>query len=232
LERGDRRQPPQPMSEAQPFHESASRQPFETANIRPVVSKFGGMVLESHAVHIPSQGAFTSVGGADNDNDFESRCKPEVTNVYAGVPGYAGYKPHGSHPAVLGASAAPDPHNRPVSALDTSKQPYIMPVVGYSGHIRGLADADLSYGTTHWKNSGAVNPQRKPAGARPWDNRDGAGRPHGGHAPGDFGVYQEDPEFEQKRREADEANEILQLRSMGIRALLAKKPELGGSRGR
>lgn len=141
-------------------------------------------------------------------------------------------QPHGSHPAVLGASAAPDPHNRPVSALDTSKQPYIMPVVGYSGHIRGLADADLSYGTTHWKNSGAVNPQRKPAGARPWDNRDGAGRPHGGHAPGDFGVYQEDPEFEQKRREADEANEILQLRSMGIRALLAKKPELGGSRGR
>lgn len=80
------------MSEQQPFHESAARQPFETANIRPVVSKFGGMVLESHAVHIPAQGAFTSAGGADNDLDFESRCKPSLTNVYAGVPGYAGYK--------------------------------------------------------------------------------------------------------------------------------------------
>ena len=43
----------------------------------------------------------------------------------------------------------------------------------------------------------------------------------------DYGKFK----YEQKKKEADEANEILQLRSMGIRALIAKSPELGGSRG-
>lgn len=186
--------------------------------------------MESHAVHIPSQGSFVSVGALDNDNDFESRCRPEVTNVFAGIPGYAGYKPHGSHPSVLGTNAAPAPHARPLAQLDTSKQPYIMPVVGYSGHIRGLADADKNYGTSHWKNSGFVNATHKPAASRPWDGRDIAGRPHGGQTPGDFGRYQEDPEYEQKRKEAEEANEILELRSMGIRALLKANPAIGGSR--
>lgn len=208
-----------------PQHESAASMPFDTANVRPVVSRFGGMVLESHAVHIPSQGAFMSVGATDNDNDFESRCQPEVTNVFAGIPGYAGYKPHGSHPSVLGTNAAPAPHAQPKSALDTSHQPYIMPVVGYSGHIRGLADAGKNYGTSHWKNSGNVNPTHKAAASLPWDGRDVAGRPHEGQTPGDFGRYKVDPEYEQKRREAEEANEILELRSMGIRSLLKKQPD-------
>jgi len=180
------------------------------------------MVLESSAVHIPPQLAPTSVGAADNDNDFESRCQPSVANVYAGIPGYQGYKPHGSHPSVLGSNAAPSAHARPASALDTSKQPYVMPVVGYAGHLRGLADADKNYGTSHWKNAGAVNPSRRPASSLPWDGRDMAGRPFGGWTPGDGGVYDPDPEHEQKRREAEEANEILELRSMGIRAMLSK----------
>ena len=104
-----------------------------------------------------------------------------------------------------------------------------MPVVGYSGHIRGLADADRNYGTSHWKNSGNVNPTHKAAASLPWDGRDVAGRPFGGWTPRDGGTYVADPDYEQKRKEADEANEILQLRSMGIRALMAKKPELGGA---
>ena len=191
-----------------------------TSNVRPVVSRFGGMVMEGHAVHIPKQVGGVSVGAADNDNDFESRCKPAYSNVYAGVPGYTGFKPHASHPKVLGMSDAPQARQRPMAQLDTSKQPYVMPVVGFTGHIRGLADADKNYGTTHWKNSGAVNKSHQPAAARPWDNRDVAGRPFGGHAPGDFGRYPVDPEYELKRREAEEANEILELRSMGIRALL------------
>mmetsp|Transcript_4701 Transcript_4701/g.12523 ORF Transcript_4701/g.12523 Transcript_4701/m.12523 type:complete len:209 (-) Transcript_4701:424-1050(-) len=198
----------------------ALRADFTTANVRPVVSRFGGMVYESHAVHIPSQASHVSVGAADNDNDFESRCQPEISNVYAGIPGYSGYKPHASHPKVLGSGRAPPPHSRPLAALDTTKQPYVMPVVGFTGHIRGLADADKNYGTSHWKNSGFVNRNNIPAAAKPWDGRDVAGRPHGGQAPGDFGRYKPDPEYEQKRREADEANEILELRSMGIRALL------------
>lgn len=36
--------------------------------------------------------------------------------------------------------------------------------------------------------------------------------------------------YERERKDAEEKNEILELRSMGIRALLNKKPELGGSR--
>ena len=59
-----------------------------------------------------------------------------------------------------------------------------------------------------------------------------AGRPFGGQTPGDFGQYAVDPvEYEQQKREADEANEILELRSMGIRALL-KKQDLTGPPGR
>lgn len=204
---------------------------FETANVRPVVSRFGGMVLESHAVHIPAQSSHVSVGANDNDNDFESRCKPEVSNVYAGIPGYTGYKPHGSHPKVLGVNAAPQPHKSQTSSLDTSKQPYIMPVVGYKGHIRGLADADKNYGTSHWKNSGAVNENCRAASSMPWDGRDEAGRPFGGQTPMDRGRYAEDPEYEQKKAAAAEANEILELRSMGIRAMIKAKPSMGGGTG-
>ena len=229
LERGIRRNTPKPPP-PEAAHASAAQQPFTTASLRPVVSKFGGMVMESHAVHIPQQAGGVSVGAADDDFDYESRCKPSVTNVYAGIPGYTGYKPHGAHHSVLGTSSAPPPHALPMSAVDTSKQPYIMPVVGFGGHIRGLADADKNFGASHWKNSGSVNAANRPAASRPWDGRDVAGRPHGGQTPGDFGQYEEDPEYELKRREAEEANEILELRSMGLRALLKKSPELGGSR--
>jgi len=221
LEQGQRRSPPAGPATTDT---SPPRAPFETANLRPQISRFGGMVLESSAVHIPPQHfGPASVGAADNDTDFESRCKPSVTNVYAGIPGYQGFKPHGSHPSVLGTNAAPGAHDRPSAALDTSKQPYVMPVVGYSGHLRGLADADKNYGTSHWKNSGSINPARRPAASRPWDGRDTSGRPFGGWTPGDGGVYVADPEIEQKRREAEEANEILELRSMGIRAMLSKQ---------
>ena len=220
LECGIRMGQPPPAPPA-PLHESAASQPFMTASLRPVVSRFGGILMESHAVHIPVQTSAVSVGAADNDNDFESRHKPEVTNVFAGIPGYTGYKPHGAHHKVLGSSAAPPAHaGSPVGAADTSKQPYIMPVVGYGGHVRGLADANKNYGATHWKNSGQVNPHRVPASSLPWDGRDIAGRPFGGQTPGDFGQYKPDPEYERKRLEAEEANEILELRSMGIRARL------------
>ena len=101
LERGIRRNTPKPPP-PEAAHASAAQQPFTTASLRPVVSKFGGMVMESHAVHIPQQAGGVSVGAADDDFDYESRCKPSVTNVYAGIPGYTGYKPHGAHHSVLG----------------------------------------------------------------------------------------------------------------------------------
>ena len=196
---------------------------YQTAHLRQVVSRFGGMIAESNAVHIPPQ-APTQMGVAATG--YDTRHKPATANVYAGIPGYAGYRPHGSHPRVMGEQSAPKAHSRPLYALDVSKQPYIMPVVGYKGHIRMSQEA---LGTSHWKNSGAVT-NNKAAASLPWDNRDVAGRPYGGWAPMDGGRYVEDPEMELKRREAEEANEILELRSMGIRALLKAQPELGGSR--
>ena len=95
LERGIRNTP-NPAAPT-PAHASAAQQPFTTASLRPVVSRFGGMVMESHAVHIPQQAGSVSVGAMDDDTDFDSRCKPSCTNVYAGIPGYTGYKPHGAH---------------------------------------------------------------------------------------------------------------------------------------
>ena len=57
LEHGMRRRPQEKPEDSEPYHEPASKGLFETANLRPVVSRFGGMVMESSAVHIPKQGA-------------------------------------------------------------------------------------------------------------------------------------------------------------------------------
>lgn len=120
----------------------------ETANLRTVVSRFGGIIQESTTVHIPKQGlvAAGALAAMDNDTDFESRHKPACANVYAGIAGYTGFRPQGTHHHVLGSNAAPPPRQRPTSALDTSGHPYVMPVVGFTGHIRGLADADKNCG--------------------------------------------------------------------------------------
>ena len=96
-----------------------------------------------------------------------------------------------------------------------------VPVVGYSGHLRNhRGDAWKSFGTTHWKNSGGTG--TKPAAAKVWDNRDGAGRPFGGWTPHDGGRYDEEPDYDHKVKEAEEANELLNLRSMGIRGAMEK----------
>ena len=120
----------------------------ETANLRTVVSRFGGIIQESTTVHIPKQGlvAAGALAAMDNDTDIESRHKPACANVYAGIAGYTGFRPQGTHHHVLGSNAAPPPRQRPTSALDTSGHPYVMPVVGFTGHIRGLADADKNCG--------------------------------------------------------------------------------------
>lgn len=142
LERGERPKEAKPALTAPVQMPPARLASFETANMRTVVSRFGGVVQESNAVHIPKQGSSTAVGAADNDLDFDSRFKPSCANVYAGIPGYAGFRPQASHHKVLGERTAPPARHRPTAALDTSGHPYVMPVVGFTGHIRGLADAD------------------------------------------------------------------------------------------
>ena len=220
---------PMPSPDRPPPHsyrpQSASlaetRPDFQTAHLRPVVSRFGGMIEESNAIHIPNQS--WEQRALTDRKDFESRHKAEHSNVYAGIPGYMGYKPHGSHAtAYVGRRSAPKPHGSSRSHLDTSMQPYIMPVVGYSGHVRL---GRHSFGTSHWKNAGYVTGNRA-AASKPWDGRDSDGRPFGGQIPSDGGLYTPDPDVDLKMKEAAEANELLELRSMGIRALIAKSPEV------
>lgn len=135
------------------------------------------------------------------------------------VPGYTGYRVHGSHPTVKGESSAPRPHAPAYAAYDGSGRPMVMPVVGYSGHLRHTHESHVSYGTSHWKGAGTVIPRTpSPPGRR------GIG-PFSGSPPARL-----TPEEEQAERDADEANEILQLRSMGIRSALknALPSKLGG----
>ena len=75
-EQGQRRRKQEGKGE--PYHEPASKQPFTSAHLRPVVSRFGGIVMESAAVDIPVQagimndkGQILSAAMMDNDNDFD-----------------------------------------------------------------------------------------------------------------------------------------------------------------
>lgn len=205
------------------------------------------MVAQGHAVAVPevrekhlepwrgNTADTVPLWGSDTDfrspsriaGDFVSRHKADVVSFGAGIPGYSGFKPHGA--TVLWGDRPGSPPLEPHlglggnSSLDLSKQPYVMPVPGYSGHIRGhRGDGWKSFGTTHWKNAGQVT-GHKPAAATAWDNRDGAGRPFGGYTPKDGGVQHHDPDEAIKAREAEEANELLQLRSMGIRTAIEQK---------
>ena len=53
---------------------------YQSAHLRPVVSKFGGMIAESNAIHIPPQPKASPA----KTSDFASRHQPATSNVYAG----------------------------------------------------------------------------------------------------------------------------------------------------
>ena len=210
--------------------------PREQTHFRAEVGRFGGMINAGHATAIPNghdqpagwQPAADGVplwGEGSNfspaRSEFLTRHKPEIKSYGAGVPGYAGFKAHGKNNPFETELFAPHKGLSGNHAIDVSGQPYAMPVVGYSGHLRNhRGDAWKSFGTTHWKNSGKTG--TKPAAAKIWDNRDSAGRPFGGWTPKDGGVYSVEPDYDQKVKEAEEALELMNLRSMGIRAAQEK----------
>ena len=100
-------------------------------------------------------------------------------------------------------------------------QLYIMPVVGYW--------VTCDWGGTAWHvalEERRICDRNRAAASKPWDGRDSDGRPFGGQIPSDGGLYTPDPDVDLKMKEAAEANELLELRSMGIRALIAKSPEV------
>ena len=43
------------------------------------------------------------------------------------------------------------PHATDYKALDRSRMPDAMPIVGYSGHLRGTKGSTSCFGTSHWR---------------------------------------------------------------------------------
>lgn len=195
----------------------------QSTHLRPTVSRFGGMIEQGHSAAIPMQSWETGrppLWGSTPAHNFETRHAPAHAVVAPGVPGYTGHRPHGRAPPpnVFGVNAAPPTHDSTYAASSTDKQPFIMPVVGYSGHLRATHESHASFGTSHWKNSGQVTSNVAPAARLAGQaNRDAVGRPFNGQL---RSSPQQTAEEAQRQRDADEANEILELRSMGIRAIV------------
>ena len=181
----------------------------EAPYLRTVVSRFGGVVAQGNTVSIPTT-AFEIAGHGlhqpvDHTN-FNQRYGPSVTTYGPGVAGYGGFKPHGTTTGNLEA------HSYLSGMHEPQKQPYVMPPPGYAGHLRNAnaGDATSTWGTSHWKigqtPKGVGSPTRSP--------------PKGPTM---------SPEQLAEKREMDEANELLDLRSLGIRAALkVAQPQGGG----
>ena len=126
------------------------QRPIETTLFRDRVGRFGGMVRAGHAVAVPearekhlepwrgNSADSVPLWGADTDfsspsaisSDFVSRHKADVVTFGAGVPGYSGFKPHGSSVWGNRPNSPPlDPHLglSGNSSLDLSKQPCAAP---------------------------------------------------------------------------------------------------------
>ena len=67
-----------------------------------MVSRYGGMVNQGNAVAIPVQ-SWEQQPPLWGSRGFEHRHAPSHSVVGAGVPGYTGFRPHGSQPTVLGS---------------------------------------------------------------------------------------------------------------------------------
>ena len=117
--------------------------PREHTHFRAEVGRFGGMINSGHATAIPnatygpaSEGV-PLWGEGSNSTEFLTRHKPELKSFGAGVPGYAGFKPHGKNPWTGKSTELFEPHLglSGNSALDVSKQPYASMYIHESSHF-------------------------------------------------------------------------------------------------
>ena len=199
--------PPRTATMPDPDPATNSTDVVEAPYLRSTVSRFGGMVAQGHTVSIPTK-AFAiqqqASGEVDHAN-FNSRYQANLTTFCPGVPGYTGFKPHGS------ATMNMNPHAYISGMHDPSEQPRVMPPPGYAGHLRSAkaGDSPNAWGTSHW---------------RPTNNKHGVATP--ARSPPKAPALS--PELEAERREAEEANELLELRSLGIRGSMANASPHGG----
>jgi len=69
------------------------------------------------------------------------------------IPGYAGHVPHwmpldgSARPTGSALSKGPPEYK----ALDRSCMPKVMPLVGYTGHLRHTKESNVCFGTSHWR---------------------------------------------------------------------------------
>lgn len=136
-------------------NETMSKAATERAYMRSVISKFGSIIKVGTAVQIPPQTWDEPREGAVQALSFRKRVPPEFEIVSAGVPGYAGHLPNGAIPhrdyTTLRGANSNHAHRHDRWAMDRSLQPTRLPIVGYSGHMRGTKGSLESYGTSHWR---------------------------------------------------------------------------------
>ena len=136
-------------------NEGLSSATTERTYLRTVISRFGGIIKVGTSVQIPPQTWEDPKPGVVQALSFRKRVPPEFEIVTAGVPGYAGHLPNGSvpHPDYTSMRGANSNHSKRHDrwAYDRSLQPTRMPIVGFSGHMRGTKESLECYGTSHWR---------------------------------------------------------------------------------
>jgi len=149
----------------------ASRAAAESTYLRTVISRYGGMIKQGHAVQIPPQTWNTRVDMGGTTSYLQRHPAKNVV-VGSGVPGYMGYVPHGEMPAkpsLLGASTSPQRyHATDYRAMDRTMMPRRMPIVGYRGHLRNTKESTQCYGVSHWRST--APPTRAAAASLAFEN--------------------------------------------------------------
>ena len=210
----------------------------ETQHCRSVVSRFGGMIDEGHAVAIPTQ-TWKAEDPAlwGNEYDFNARHPASHPTLTAGIPGYSGFRPHGNSHLFPDDTELPKPHGRDLFALDTTQRPTYMPPPGYSGHLRATKESFQSFGTSHWKPVVPISRQQAAAMVSEAAVQRALGLPsaipvQGRDKEGD-GLYTIGTHINSGPvdPEAAEANELLELRSLGLRTAQRKAAPIPGGAG-
>ena len=60
------------------------------------------------------------------------------------------------------------PHATDYKAMDRTKMPMRMPIVGYRGHLRNTKESTVCYGTSYWRPT--ISPTRAAAAAAAYEH--------------------------------------------------------------
>jgi len=160
----------------------------EFAHTREVISKFGGVIRMGTPVAVPAQTWNQSEAQRNpfSSDSFRSRLQPSHVIVNAGIPNYAGHKPHAAqwsmpHRRADRRSPALQPYLEAVgqsTEMYPTVRPHVpdharldlpngraglaatqrRPTVGYTGHLHGTTgNATHMFGTSKWRSAAPVS---------------------------------------------------------------------------